>query len=85
MSELKPIGPIAAKIVQDLVFRTLARKIHNLGPRVTAEILAETAARHDCEAEVLSMMQSYADLTPEQLAAAGGTDLPPSPLHLVDP
>ena len=42
---LIPIGPVAAEIVADLRFRRQVLRLHRLGPRAMAELLAEIGGR----------------------------------------
>ena len=44
IESLRPIGQIAAEVVADQRFRRQVLRLHRLGPRVTAELLAELDA-----------------------------------------
>ena len=58
--------------------------LHRLGPRATAELLAEVAARIGGLPCVLQVLDEYqARLTPEMLRAVGGDRFAPRRLHAV--
>ncbi len=79
------IGAIAAEVVADLRFRREVKRLHRLGPRVLAELLAELAAERGIRVLVERKIDKYAELEPEVLKAAGGDDFWQPPIHGVDP
>ena len=58
-------------------------KLHALGPRPTAELLAEIGAALGIRSSIESRLASYAGLDPEILRAVGGDRFPPCPIHMV--
>ncbi len=83
--ELRPIGPIAAEVVADLRFRHQVLRLHRLGPRAVAELLAEIGAERSIQTVIDKKLDTYAELDPEALEATGGDGFWQSPLHGVDP
>ncbi len=83
--ELRPIGQIAAEIVADLKFRRQVIRLHQQGPRVLAELLAEITAERGNRVLIERKIDIYAEIEPEVLQAAGGDDFPPLPIHVVRP
>ena len=79
----RPLGTVAAVIVSGLRFRRQVERVHALGPRVTAELLAELGAERSIATIIDRKLAIYADLDPEVIAAAGGDDFWPAPLHEV--
>ncbi len=67
---LEPVG----QIVADMRFRHQVLRLHRLGPRVTAELLAEIGAERAIQTVIDQKLDRYAELEPEALAAAGGND-----------
>ena len=80
---LRPIGEIAADVVADLRFQRQVLRLHRLGPRVTAELLAEIGAERSIQTLIDSKLDTYARLDPEAIEAAGGDGFSPAPLHEV--
>ncbi len=78
-----PIGQIAAEIVADMRFRREVKRLHRLGPRVLAELLAEIAAERGIRVLVERKIDKYAELDPETLHVTGGNDFSPTPIHKV--
>ena len=61
-----------------------AEHLCNLGPRATAEFLAEIAGRIGGMPAILWVLAEYQRrLTPEMLGAVGGDRFPPRAMHLV--
>jgi hypothetical protein len=61
-----------------------AEHLHNLGPRATAEFLAEVAGAIGGMPAILGRLNEYQRrLTPEMLQATGGDRFPPRPLQAV--
>jgi hypothetical protein len=50
-----------------------------------AELLAELGAERSIQTIIDRKLERYIELTPEQLKATGGNDLPPPPFHSVQP
>ena len=80
---LIPIGPIAAEIVADMKYRRQVERLHLLGPRVTAEMLAELGAERSIMTVIDAKLTRYAELDAEALEAAGGDRFWPVPLYEV--
>ena len=75
--------PIAAEIVANLKFRRQVERLHRLGPRSMAELLAEIGAERSITTIIDQKLDRYAELDPEALAAASADDFWPAPLHEV--
>ena len=60
-----------------------AAHLHALGPRATAEFLAEIAGKIGAEGAIQSLLVEYQRLTPEMIRAVGADRFPPRPLRLV--
>ena len=80
---LHPIGQIAAEVVADIRFRHQVLRLHRLGPRVTAEFLAELGTERSIQTVIDQKLNRYAQLDPEALEATGGDEFSPAPLHEV--
>ncbi len=80
----RPIGEVAADIVADLKFRRRVERFHALGPRVTAELLAEIGAERSIQTVIDQKLDHYARIEPEALEATGGDRFWQPPLHGVD-
>ncbi len=80
---LIPIGSVAAQIVADPRFRCQVERLHALGPRVTAQLLAEIGAERSIQAIIDWKLDRFAGLAPEALEIAGGDRFWPSPLSEV--
>ncbi len=80
---LRPIGQSAAEAVADLRFRRQVQLLHALGPRVTAELLAEIGAERSITTIIDRKLTRYAELEPETLEAVGGDRFWPLPLREV--
>ena len=85
VSGLHPIGPTAAEVVADFWFRRTVERVHNLGPRVTAELLGELGAERGIRTIIDKKLRRYAALDPKTLEATGGSDFWPAPIHEVQP
>lgn len=61
-----------------------AEHLHTLGPRATAELLAEVGHRIGGMPCILGLLGEYQErLTPAKLRAAGGQRFPTRPLRVV--
>ena len=80
---LRPIGPIAAEVVADMRFRHQVLRLYRLGPRVTAEFLAELGAERSIMTLIDPKLDTYAELEPETLEVTGGDGFRPVPVRKV--
>ncbi len=64
-------------------FEQSIRHLHALGPRATAEAVAEIAARIGGLPAITAVVNEYRRLPPMQLREAGGDRLPPRVLRRV--
>ncbi len=80
---LHPIGQIMTEVVADLQFRRRVERLHRLGPRATAELLAEIGAERSITTIIDQKLNCYTELDPTALEAAGGTRFWPAPLREV--
>ncbi len=79
----RPVGELAAEIVCDIKFRRRIERLHAMGPRPFAEMLAELAASHSLGAVIDRSLDRYLALDDTALDIANGRKLPPDPLHEV--
>ena len=77
------IGPLAAETVANLAFRRKVELLHSLGPRVTAELLAEIGVERSIQTVIDQKLETYTALDIEALEATGGDDFSPVPIHEV--
>ena len=75
------IGPVAAAIAADLVFRVKVQRVVAKGERPIVELLAEIAARYSCTGPIDRLLDRYLALPDEALDAMGARDFPPVPIH----
>ena len=81
----RPVGAIAAEIIQDLAFRRKVQRLHAKGPRLVAELLSEIGAERSLTSLIEAKIEKYVDIDDAlALDAIGGRDFPPDPLHEVD-
>ncbi len=73
-------GGVAAETVASMRFRRKVEKIHSLGPRVTAELLAEIGAERSIRTIIDQKLERYAALDPKAVTVTGGDDFWPMPL-----
>ena len=78
----RPIGD-AAEIVADLRFRRQVLRLHRLGPRVTAELLAELGAERSIMTLIDRKIDTYNEIDSGTLEATGGGDFWQPPLREV--
>ncbi len=80
---LRPIGEIAAEVVADMMFRRRVQQVHRLGDRVFGEFLAELGAERGIQTIIDQKLDTYIEIEPETLDAAGGDVFSPLPIHEV--
>ena len=64
---LRPIDVIAAEVVADLHFRRQVQHLHRLGPRITAELLAEIGTERGIRTVIDQKLDRYVNLDPVAL------------------
>lgn len=70
--------------IGDVKFVRQIERLHRLGPRAIAELLAEIGARHLIRQPIEATVERYVErLDREMLAAASGDRMPARPLLLV--
>ena len=79
----RSIRAIAAEVVADMHWRREIKRLHRLGPRVLAELLAEIAAERGIRVLVERKIDKFASINPETLEAAGGDAFWPVPIRRV--
>ncbi len=75
---------VTADAVADLRFRRRVARLHRLGPRATAELLAEIGAERAIQTVIDKKLATYVSIEPEILEAAGGDEFWQPPLHGVE-
>lgn len=73
----------AVEIVANLRFQRNVERVHGLGARVTAELLAELGSERSIQNIIDEKVARYAAIDPVALAAVGGDKFGPLPLHVV--
>ena len=81
----RSVGDIAARVIQDIEFRRKAQRLHEKGPRLIAELLAELAANHGLGTVIDRSLDRYLALDDTALEILNGHELPPIPLHEISP
>ena len=71
------------EIIAELRFRRDVARVHALGARAVAELLAEVGAERGIQHLIDQKASRYATINPDHLLALGGDDFPPVPLHEV--
>ena len=79
------ISNVAAEIVADMRFRRKVERLHGLGPRVTAELLAELGAERSIRTVIDNKLDRYAGLNPKAVMVTGGDEFWPAPLTEAKP
>ena len=79
----KTTGKMAAEIVAHLPFQRKVERVHRLGPRVLAEMLAELGAERSIMTIIDRKLDTYAELKPETLEVTGGDRFWPVPVREV--
>ena len=79
----RPVGVVAAQVLQDLTFRRKVKRLVAKGDRVVGEMLAELAADRNLGTVIDRLLDHYIDIDDAALDAIGGRDFPPRPLHEV--
>ena len=76
------LGELTAEIISNVQF---LRQVERLcrRPRVMAELLAELGAERLTRTAIETKMARFAALSDKALAATGGDQMPPTPLHEV--
>lgn len=74
---------LVTEVVADLQFRRQVERLHRLGPRVTAELLAEVGAERGIQTIIDAKLDRYAELDPAALEAIGGGEFWPAPVREV--
>ena len=82
---LHSIGLAAIEAGVDLRFRRQVERVHALGPRVTAELLAEIGAERGIATLIERKLERYAALSHEAVRLARGDRFPALPIHVVRP
>lgn len=81
----RPVGDIAAQVLQEVAFRRKVRHLVAKGPRVVGELLAEIAAERNLGTVINDALDRYIKIPDAALDATNGRNFPPSPLHEVEP
>ncbi len=79
----RPVGVVAAQVVQDLAYRRKIKHLVAKGDRVVGEMLAELAADRNLGTVIDQLLDRYLAIPDEALDIANGRDFPPAPLHVV--
>ncbi len=64
-------------------FQRIIERVHALGPRPLAELLAEIATATGQHVRVVDLVEEYAQLDPDLLRFLGGDSFAPMPLGVV--
>ena len=80
-----PKTMVAADVVADLRFRRQVERLHRLGPRATAELLAEIGVERSIMTIIDRKLDRYVDLDPAVIEATGGGEFWPVPIREVQP
>lgn len=80
----RPVGAVAAQVLQDLTFRRKIKRLVAKGDRVVGEMLAELAADRNLGTVIDQLLDRYIDIDDAALDAIGGRDFPSAPLHEIE-
>ncbi len=80
---LRSISQTAAEVVADIRRQRKVQRFHRQGPRVLGEYLAELGAERSITTVIDRKIDTYLEIDPEALEAAGGDDFWQPPLHEV--
>ena len=81
---LRSIGAKAAEIIANMKFCRQVERLHRLGPRVTAELLAEIGTERSIQTVIDRKLERYIELDAEALTATGGGRFWPVSLREVE-
>lgn len=79
------LGGVTQRIVDDLRLRRMTKHLCDMGPRAVAEFLDELSDNEATAERIRLRLEVYSRLNPETVAALGGRDFAPIPLHSVTP
>ena len=77
------VGSAAAAIVSDLQYRRQVERVHALGARCLAEMLAELGVERAIMPAINEKLERYGSIDPQALQALGGDKFWPSPVREV--
>ena len=77
------VGSAAAEMVSDVQFRQAVQRVHDLGARCLAELLAEIGVERAIMPAINEKLERYGNINPEALRLLGGDQFSPAPLHEV--
>ena len=75
---------VAAETVGDLRFQRRVERIHALGVRPVAELLAAIAAERGIRTLIDRKLDVFAELSPDAVEAVEGTGFWPAPIRMVE-
>jgi len=79
----EPGYPSPGELAAGPRWERLIERVHSLGPRPLAELLAEIAAVTGQHVRVVDLVEEYSRLDPEIVRAVGADRFPPMPLEVV--
>ena len=74
-----------ADVVADPRFQRQVERLHRLGPRATAELLAEIGVERSIQTVIDSKLAIYTELDPATIEAGGADRFWPIPIREVQP
>lgn len=83
MSGLRSLGPVAARIVDEVRLRRLIQHFHRLGPAPLGHFLQEMIDEFDLAAPVAAKLELYGRIDAEFIKINCGDQFAPPPLHIV--
>ena len=81
----RPLGAVAADVVQDLTFRRKVQRLHAKGARLVGELLAELGAERCLTSIIEAKLDRFLTVPDEAQDAMGSHEFPPAPIHEVEP